>query len=482
MDFQTVAGVELASAGMEWPAVTGPFTVSPEHLADVATAANDDPHIQIPRIKLGHYSEVNGSLLRIDPFEAIGDATPAFGRVNNLRLENDGAVLVGDFIEVPEWLAEGLPSFYASRSCDWHLNQTTPGGKTYTMVISAVCLLGVELPAIQDLEDLERLLIEGPGEEAITTARPATGGRNMPGSTAATSVSAGVIRQRFNFDWAMDPDSAFEGADGEMVDPYWWWARDVRVDPMEVIADDDNGNCWSIPVTTDGADEVTFGEPVRVREDFVPIATSAGEQPSSFERPEKPDRSQTASGPDEEETMADIDIARLRERTGLSEDDLPDDATAEQINEALAAEQEDPPAGDPPADDPPAGDPPADDPPADDPPADPPPESTSIDSQALADLQARASRGDEARTQQESDDRDEFIETAVKAGKFTRTVGTAYRAQLSQGGEVEAQVRTHIDGLAEKVVPLEEQGVVTTTANDDAEMALIMQGFGVKSS
>jgi hypothetical protein len=166
---------------------------------------------------------------------------------------------------------------------------------------------------------------------------------------ARASVDVSTIRERFNFDWAMDSDNGAE------QDTYWWWACSVRVDPAEVIADDGEGGLWSIPFTTDGADEVTFGTPVRVRETFVPVDASEGVAAteavtrrrqtvlaSELAKPDKPDRDNPAAPrPRQEEAMSPgINIADLRLRTGLSDTELPDDATEEQINAALAKEPE----------------------------------------------------------------------------------------------------------------------------------------------
>lgn len=342
MEYRTIEGVELATVGMEWPASTGPYSCTFENLADAMNAANNDPHVMSPRIKIGHTSELNGELLTADPFANLGDGAPAFGRVVNLRLENDGAVLVGDFIEVPAWLGEALPSAYPSRSTEVRLAYTTEGGKQYSAVLTAVALLGPVEPAIKDLDDLERFLISGP-QNVAAASRPEE--VSMPEQVDA-SVASGTIRQRFNFGWAMDPDNGAE------QDTYWWWARDVFIDPSEVIADDDDGNCWSVPFTTDGEDEITFGEPVRVRETFVPVNASAGAitnqlrqrtgqqvLASNLERPEKPAPKTAASTaqPDDEENEMTIDLDKLRGRLGL-----PDDATEDQINEALANEPETP--------------------------------------------------------------------------------------------------------------------------------------------
>lgn len=161
------------------------------------------------------------------------------------------------------------------------------------------------------------------------------------------SVDVGTVRQRFNFDWAMS-----EPVDG--LDTYWWWARSIRVDPNEVIADDGEGNIWSVPFSTDGADNVTFDAPVRVRETYVPVTAGEGATATAvvqrrrqralataLDRPDKPTNSSHPSHPaasephdHEEDQVPDIDLAALRSRLGL-----PEDADEEQINEALAAEQ-----------------------------------------------------------------------------------------------------------------------------------------------
>ncbi len=336
MEYLTVEGVELATVGEDWPTSAGEGTFTFENLADAVTAANEDPHIRIPRGKLGHLSEVNGELRIVNPFEGIGDAAPAFGLYTNLRLTNDGAVVVADWVEVPEWLATASPSAWPSRSIEATRDVTTEGGKKYTMVITAVSSLGIYLPAVTDLDDLQRFMVQGPDEATTAAAHTPEEGR-MPESTAA-SVDTGTVRQRFNFEWTLDNE--FDG------DTYWWWARSVRVDPNEIVADDDDGGIWLVPFETDGKDEITFGDPVKVREEFVPVSAAAtavlarhkeraGQRvlATNLERPEKPaPKTAASSQPDpQEDEMTDVNLDALRSKLGL-----PEDASTEDINEALA--------------------------------------------------------------------------------------------------------------------------------------------------
>lgn len=455
MEYRTVEGVELVTVGMEWHAASGEETFTFENLSDAVEAANGDPHIIDPRVKLGHTSEVNGALNHIDPFEALGDAAPAFGRVVNLRLTNDGAVLLGDFVEVPAWLADALPSAYPNRSIEARRMVETEGGKHYSMVLTAVALLGPVLPACTELEDIERVLVEGPsGVAAASNPHPEEG--RMTEITA--SVATGTIRERFNFDWAMDSDNGVE------QDTYWWWARDVRVDPNEIIADDTEGGLWSVPFETDGKDEVTFGEPVRVREEFVPVSASATSVvanlrdrkdqrvlASNLERPEKPAPNTAASQPEEESTM---DAKAIRESLGLAES-----ATDEEVL-AKAAELKEAGEGEP------AGDG-GEENPEETPEGEGSPEGgevaasrgVTVDKEALAELQAKAERGDKAHQTLLSGEREKIVKDAVAAGKFPPSAEAAYREQLDKGGEIEAATREFIAKLAANTVPVEETGV-----------------------
>lgn len=332
-------GVELMTAGMEWPSMNGPITVTMAHLADAVRAANDDPHIQQPRIKLGHTSAVNGDHPDYDPFAAVGDAEPAFGVFTNLRLANDGAVLLGDAENVPAWLAEAALTAYPNRSAEatWDVTPSFPdaptnGGRRYQMVVTAVSLLGVYAPAISDLEDLQTLIMSGPA--ALTASQSPALAAAKDG--AALSVSYDTVRARFNWNWAYER----EGNDVD-EDTTWWWARDVRFDPNEIIADDDDGNLWSVPFTTDGEDAVTFGEPKRVRETFVPLA--AAQKVASFARPSMAPRKLAAataasdnaavSRPDPEEgANMDADVREILEGLGLD----PATATEMQVKSATA--------------------------------------------------------------------------------------------------------------------------------------------------
>lgn len=292
------------------------------------------------------------------------------------------------------------------------------------------------------------------------------------------SVDVGTVRQRFNFDWAMS-----EPVDG--LDTYWWWARSIRIDPNEVIADDDEGNLWSVPFTTDGADTVTFDTPVRVRETFVPVTAGEGatatavvqrrrqhaaEGASALQRPSKPTSASHPSHPaaterhDHEEDQAmPIDLDALRTRLGL-----PEDAGEEQINEALATE----------------------------------PEATiseeqvtervetavaaareeerqrasaasqdgrtvTLDREQWEATQADAQAGRTAREEQISASRDQLVAAAVEDGRIGPASRQAWREALDARPEAEAAA---LAGLEKGRIPVTERGVASTGPDSENDL------------
>jgi hypothetical protein len=89
--------------------------------------------------------------------------------------------------------------------------------------------------------------------------------RNPRAPRRALSVSVDLVQTLFNWEWAFA-----EHPDG--VDRWAWWARDIRLDPSEVIASDGEGGTWRVPFSTDGESTITFSAPERVREDYVPAS------------------------------------------------------------------------------------------------------------------------------------------------------------------------------------------------------------------
>jgi hypothetical protein len=143
--------VELVAVG-QWPARTGPITVTGDDLRQ-ALAATQCPAVGNPVLKLGHDEP--------EPVDGVRwDGAPAVGWVSNLRLSDNKAKLLGDYRGVPGWLADVMPSAYPRRSVEIKKGWQCQIGHTHPFVITGVALLGVQPPAvgvIRSLHDVQAL-------------------------------------------------------------------------------------------------------------------------------------------------------------------------------------------------------------------------------------------------------------------------------------------------------------------------------------
>ncbi len=276
----TVPDVELVSTGT-YQLASGEATFSAENLAD-AVAAAQDATVTAPRLKIGHTDP------RFAEAVAAGDldGEPAFGVVRNMRLSTDGQSIIGDYTNVPDWLAASLPSSYPGRSIEGGMGFTAASGKKYSFVITACSLLGITWPGVGSLEDLQEVLTTNGaapdagavGEDAeVEQTVMACVRRTADAITASREVIAGmdIGDVRMNFYGAAESGNVTQpaGAGSAM----WWWVRSARVEDdgsLNLIVDDDEGHLMQFPFTVQGQD-VTFGEPTMVAEQFVPVAASA---------------------------------------------------------------------------------------------------------------------------------------------------------------------------------------------------------------
>lgn len=524
MEFVTVKDVELCSAGMEWPSAGGPVTLTLEHIAD-CVRAGEDTLITPARLKIGHSDPrfADPDDPGHDPFY---DGEPAFGSIGNLRLTNDGATATGDYLYVPRWLADGLPAFYPSRSIEgaysiqegpggklearWDVE--TPGGKHYSFVLTACALLGVQAPAVKDLEDLQFRLTEGEG--VLVTGDPDAGG-------VPIAVSMGDVKQTMTLTQAPAAVVSLAGGSGPVTleadvdkvidvfysefcvdERYWWWARAVRVDPNVIVADDDEGSLWRVPIQTDADQNITFGEPERVIQTFQPApeakavlaaaaqtapsggrtlkAFAAREQTVPSERKERPEGggngSGNTSGMDFSE-LSDPARKRLALAYGLSED-----ATDEQLEEAVAADPDESgegngeggegngsgdgsgsgdggegskDGGEGDGEGSGSGSGSGDGGEGGSAPAAAEGTTTPVDTTVLAQLKDDAAAGRAARDQQIAAHRESVLKAALGAGKITPASKDAWLAKLNAAPEA---TEAELDALPDGLVPVDEVG------------------------
>jgi hypothetical protein len=305
----TIPNVEILSTGQYAIASPGEITFTKDDIASVL-ASQSDPYVMSPRLKIGHESE-------------FGDGEPSFGKVVNMRLTDDGHTLVGDYVGVPKWLANVMPTAYPSRSIEGAKDVTTPDGKKYDLLVDAVALLGVVAPGVATLEDLAGLYEEhAPEGLQVAAAQRITakvGGENVTPINAAVEVED-VRREYYN---------------QLSEDQQWWWIRAIELDPNALVVDTDDGQgtMYRVPFDSAGA-SVSFGDPEQVEVQYVPV----GEQVAAAKAAVGSGRSVAVYASREDSRPASNQQEDSMELSSeqLTQLGIPEGATQEEVDDRLA--------------------------------------------------------------------------------------------------------------------------------------------------
>lgn len=480
----TVDNVELLEVGTI-NASSGTHTFTVGDLAAIV-AAQDDPGVRSPVIKLGHLDPRFGND-PVNPF--VYDGQPALGRVRNLRLSEDRMTLIGDLEGLPRWLAEVMASAYPGRSIEAVGPVETMTGSRHEMVMTGLALLGEALPAVQTLSDVKALY-------GLTSAEPRYAAESSERTTKREDV---LVRASLNVE---DVRRSFVAG---LVDT-WAWVRELWSDFL--VVDDDKGQLFKVPWSEGDGGDIVFGEWQPVKVEYVDtdakqaVAASAGlltrftgsdPAPLSGEEPD----------PQTQETR--MDRTALLELLQLT-DAADDDEISERIAALLALEaaaadgtpdegegegRETDPSTDPatPAQAPQTKPDDTNDPEA--PMHDPAPTSDRVpvaasapsvkvpdgfvlmDASAQAALLAAAQEGQEARRQQREEHRERVLAAAIGDGRIPAGKLDAYRKRWDADAEGTEELVTKLlePGLVPVVASGHTTGVDSDTDRFEAEFA-----------
>jgi len=139
-----------------WRAAVGSGEVTREDLAD-AVEAYSDHIIDRPILKVGHQDD---NVFNAAVNDGAGDGEPAYGWLENVRLNDAGDTLIADIVGMPTKLAEIAATAYRRRSVELARGVKTAAGKSYRMVVTGLALLGVARPAVKGLADVMALYSE----------------------------------------------------------------------------------------------------------------------------------------------------------------------------------------------------------------------------------------------------------------------------------------------------------------------------------
>lgn len=453
----TVFDVELCAAGIEYPLASGPRTFTPEDLQS-AVASQSDPAVQAPRVWLGHADDQR---FHVGRSSLAASAEPALGKVTGLRVEDAGMTLVGDIQGCPTWLAKILSSAYPSRSIEAKAGAQTVTGHEWDLVITDLALLGVVHPGVSTLQDLEVLYSEDGPEVDIVEQEPVS-------IAAASSLEAQInvddIRRRFHEKM-------------RHLGREFWWVRAMQLSPDELIVDDDEGGLHRFGFSVNG-DKIEFTDGVPVQVEYV--TASQAQDPDARALATSifvaghtvlaswSNRAESQSTTNEEAgTMNPEQIKLLRERLGLTAEQLPDDATEEQVTAALTASSD---AGDQTPD----PDETSEEAPAEGTPAEEtapeaiaasaalPEGYIAVPAQAWETVQANAAAGAQMATQAEGTRRDEIVASACREGRIAPAQRETFRRMFDtdpQGTEVLLTAAVAQGGIMPGTIPTAARGV-----------------------
>lgn len=437
----TIPNVPIVATGT-YMLSTGEATFTHEDLVGYVNSL-DDPAVKPARLKIGHTSE-------------FGDGEPCFGKVLNARLSEDGQTVLGDYVGVPEWLADILPIAYPNRSIEGAINATTATGKKHRLVVDAVSLLGVTLPGVSTLEDLAGAygseMPEGTeikSGDLITASQPPINSTHLD---VRTAVNVDDVRRAYY--------------DTLSADEWSLWVREIQLDPNSlIVTNDDTGELFKVGFEVNGS-TIEFDEPVLVEIQYVEkVSASSAESGDNRKVAVFASRDESRDNTDKETEM---DPKKIRASLGLPEDATDEQVFAEQarLRDLAASAEEDKgqePASDE-SDDEDEGDEPetSEDGEAGDGDG---PETKRVDAKVLEQLKRDAAEGVAARKEQLTERRESILASAVKAGKISPKSKDAWRAKLKAAPEATEQ---ELDELEAGLIPVKETPVEASAEAGDA--------------
>lgn len=403
-----LANVEIMHTGT-WQLSTGPATFTTDDLTD-AVASLGCGAVRRPILKLGHS----------DP---RFDGEPCVGYVDRLAVADNGYTLAGDFAGMPGWLGDVLASAYPDRSVEGEYDYVCQMGHTHPFVVHAVALLGVTRPGIGTLESLQDIA----SLYGVVAARSRTGTpvvvRGSSVSPSSRLVAASVT--------AEDVMRAFY--DSPLGSGWDSWVEELQLDPLQLIyVNDSDSSRQRVPVVIgpgEGVETVSFGTPVGVFIRYVDAAAGLpGRDAVKFGYRARPDRVAAAVPREGSVDLTDEQLATMRTTLGLPTDADPAAVTAAMIEKLTTS-----PAPEPVP-----------------PPVVLPEGTVAIDKVQLDELVAAATRGAQARTQQEHDGREALVSAAVRDGRIPPARREAWIKQL----EADPGSETILASLAPGLIPV----------------------------
>jgi hypothetical protein len=432
VELVTKTGIPLVRVG-SYSLASGPRVFTEEDLASAAAALATDPAVKPPRVKIDSVEKA----LDLDPTAHGGE--PSFGYFDGLRVTDAGQTLVGDF-HGPKAVADAMEWAYLNLSIEgpppgW----VSASGRSHSLVISAVALLGVHWPGVTTLDDFTEFLAEGPKIEKTEAPEEVLATIGVAASLDQDMVARRLID-------AID-SGGIEIPDG--TNSYALWLRSIRFDddgkPYAKVTDEDSGRLYRVDFKVSGS-EVTFGKFTEVVEQDVPVSAGMARR-SPVAVWASRDESRAVMANRGGAGMTPEQIAALAAGYGLDPDTATEAdimAAANAAAEARKAEPEPTPAPEPVAAS-----------------AALPEGVVAIDSDELARLRAGAQTAQELAAERDRRDRDAVLAAALGEGRFPPARRAVYERAWQADPEGTRLLLTASEaegGLAPNTIPAQARG------------------------
>ncbi|QGZ17109.1 head maturation protease [Arthrobacter phage DrYang] len=319
--FKTVEAVPLVKTGT-WNGSTGEKSITKEDLEAIVEAHQSNV-LDKGVLKKGH----------LDPRHEnpTWDGEPAYGQVDNLRLSEDGETLLGDYVNVPEDLAESLPSAYPNRSAEiaWGVKIKDAAGKVkkeFKAALAGVALLGRTPPAVKGLGGPVSAFSAGAVEYESIGVFSMVSQFSLPGGLTANALREALSTA------ITDQFKGTKATDSEYAE--WPWMVDYDDTKAWFRS---NGGVFQVGYTASEAGEITLNDDVTEvieKRSFVPVPDTATVPQTQLSEKQATNVQGAESATDEatrEEPSMSEYLKKLRDKLGL-----PDTATEEEILTAAA--------------------------------------------------------------------------------------------------------------------------------------------------
>lgn len=318
---ENLLGVEIMATGGPIHGIGSPPEGdfwTPDDLRGMALADEELGDEILPPVKIGHPDEqtILANSVAEGELPAPRDGElPSAGWVENIRTNETGTRLLGDFMRVPKTIAKLIRGgAYRTRSVELSKVSSQTSEKSYEWVVTAVAFLGGKMPAVRTLGDVVKLY---EGAEIVRLVNYASATDVVWNPDDGLEAIRSAVRD------ALNPSPPGVDMPGQIR----FWVRDVSTSAALVTQGyDDDSEAWVVGFTRNADGSVTLDQSIDwqpAEQVWVAAAKSYELAESGFRERRDDSRSQMADLKlSEEQRRLFAEAAGVEDATALTDDEL----------------------------------------------------------------------------------------------------------------------------------------------------------------